>query len=61
MKKIGFSNKTTKKNKKKQPEYIFNFTLQTGGFGCSLLFKRRLLEDKVYGSKVIQFENPFQQ
>jgi hypothetical protein len=55
---FGFSNKPTKKNKKKQPEYIFNFTLQTDGVGCSLLFKHRLLEDKVYGSKVIQPEKP---
>jgi len=28
---FGFSNKPTKKNKKKEPEYIFNFTLQTDG------------------------------
>ena len=53
---FGFSNISKKKNKKKEPQYIFNFTLQTDGVGCSLLFKHHLLEDKVYGSKVIQSE-----
>jgi hypothetical protein len=50
---FGFST-----NKKKQPEYLFNFTLQTDGVGCSLLFKHRTMEDKVYGSKVEQYERP---
>ena len=53
---FGFSNKPTKKNKKKEPEYIFNFTLQTDGVGCSLLFKHRYLEDKQKSKEVIQFE-----
>jgi len=55
---FGFTNLSKKKNKKKEPQYIFNFTLQTDGVGCSLLFKHHLLEDKVYGSRVIQSEKP---
>ena len=32
--------------------YIFNYTIQTDGIGCSLLFKHESLKDKRFGSKI---------
>jgi len=39
-----------------QKEYIFNYTLQTDGIGCSLLFRHRSIEDKKHGQRVDSFE-----
>jgi hypothetical protein len=40
----------------KQNGYTFNFTLQTDGIGCSLLFIRNDYKDKKYGTKVDIFQ-----
>ena len=38
-------------------EYIFNYTIQTDGIGCSLLFKHISLKDKKFGSKLKTISN----
>ena len=38
-------------------DYIFNYTIQTDGIGCSLLFKHISLKDKKFGSKLKTVSN----
>ena len=38
-----------KKIFKSTKDYIFNYTIQTDGIGCSLLFKHISIKDKKYG------------
>jgi hypothetical protein len=44
--------KLNKRIFRKQNSYSFNFTLQTDGVGCSLLFIRNEYKDKKYGSRI---------
>lgn len=41
---------------RKQTGYAFNYTLQTDGVGCSLLFIRNDYKDKKYGTRIEAFE-----
>ena len=42
---------------KSTKDYIFNYTIQTDGIGCSLLFKHISIKDKKYGGKVKTVDN----
>lgn len=49
----------TKNNKKTKEEYdyLFNYTLQTDGVGCSLLFHHKSIKDKKYGGRIPTITN----
>jgi hypothetical protein len=42
---------------KSSNDYLFNYTLQTDGIGCSLLFKHESIKDKKYGGKIKLVDN----
>jgi len=44
--------KTDKKIFKDSGEYTFNYSLQTDGIGCSILFKHNSIKDKKFGQRI---------
>ena len=42
---------------KSSKDYIFNYTIQTDGIGCSILFKHISLKNKKYGGRVKEVSN----